>query len=195
MQARPLAPCVHTRMHTNTHTLVLVHHGPRMRAPLRPPPAHQILCPPRPGRTPWSWGPAGPAGTQWTPNGLGDRAWAVAPMGGAGSGGRGSTQWTWGTSWTVAPTCDGGGAGPIQIARVPLRRGGAICDSGATMAFMTTTANVDDHPSHPHAQFLRPSSCKEDRDDLSAGVLYDLFFLTTAQALLNLDHRPTIVVG
>ena len=52
MQARPLAPCVHTRMLTHTHTLVLVHHGPRMRAPRRPPPAPQILCPPRPGKDP-----------------------------------------------------------------------------------------------------------------------------------------------
>ena len=50
------------------------------------------------------------------------------------------------------------GSGPIQIARLPSRRGGAICDSGATVAFMTTTANVDDHPSHPQAQFLRPGA-------------------------------------
>ena len=34
----------------------------------------------------------------------------------------GSPRWTSGPSWTVAPTCDGGGAGPIQIARLPLRR-------------------------------------------------------------------------
>ena len=38
------------------------------------------------------------------------------------------------------------GAGPIQIARLPSSRGGAICDSGATVAFITTTANVGGTP-------------------------------------------------
>ena len=79
----------------------------------------------------------------------------------------GSTRWTWGPSWTVAPTCDGGGAGPMLIARLPSSRGGAICDSGATVAFMTTTANVGDQLSHPQAQFLRPGSCKGDTPKFS----------------------------
>ena len=82
----------------------------------------------------------------------------------------GSTRWTWGPSWTVAPTCDGGGAGPIKIARLPSRLGGAICDSGATVAFMTTTANVDDQTSLPQAQFLRPSSCKGDTPKFSIRI-------------------------
>ena len=62
------------------------------------------------------------------------------------------------------------GAGPIQIARLPSRRGGAICDSGATVAFMTTTANGDDQTSHPLAQFLRPSSCKGDTPKFSIRI-------------------------
>ena len=63
------------------------------------------------------------------------------------------------------------GAGPMPIARLPSRRGGAICDSGATVAFMTTTANVDDQPSHPQAKFLGPGSCNGDTPKVNS---YDI---------------------
>ena len=131
MQARPLAPCVHIRMLTHTHTLVLVHHGPRMRAPLRPPPAHQILCPPRPGKDPVELGTGGtrghPMDTQWT--------WGpgLARRPDVRSRFRRSGEHPMDLGYLVdrRPDLRWRGTGPIKIARLPWRRGGAICDSVA----------------------------------------------------------------